>query len=213
MGTAVSAEDIVTAPSRGESQQRPATYQESAPIEMHQQFARGNSPLKAMSEQGHFEEIQMPKQVQRPTANRVPLGQAQDMPPPPRPMQMGATGKYLLHFYANSLTSTAHIATPQHRTALPSSARPTANRSHLPVSTTRIESRNQFDVPRGSQTLLRHQVSAGGPIHRASASTSRGFGGISGGMKVGSGRAGTAVDAMGSARYGQHDCKCTGKPT
>ena len=103
------------------------------------------------------------------------------------------------------LTVLAEAATPQHRTVLPG-ARPTANRSQIPLSNARIDTRHSFNIPHASQSSsLPHQMPVDGPIHRSGTSTPRGYGGISGGMKVGTGRAGTAGDVMGGSRYGQYE--------
>ena len=181
------------------TQQRPATYQ-------NQSFNHGISPQKAMSDNGQFEELAMP-QYQKQGPARAPLGHSpQDMAPPPRPVRSRGIGESLILSPKMVLMRTATAATPQHRTVLPGAARPTANRSQIPMSSARVDTRHSLNIPHASQSSsLRHQLPMDGPINRISTSTPRGYGGISSGMKVGTGRAGTAGDVIGNSRYGQHE--------
>ena len=67
------------------TQQRPATYQS-------QPYGHGISPQKAVSDNGHFEELVPPQRYMQ-GPSRAPLGPSEDMPPPPRPVHSRGIGK------------------------------------------------------------------------------------------------------------------------
>lgn len=77
--------------------------------------------------------------------------------------------------------------TPQHRTTLPGAQRQAANRSAIPLSTSRAEVRTQdSQYSTGHGSSLRHQLTADGSRSRNTYTSPRFHGGgILGGMKVG----------------------------
>ncbi len=106
------------------------------------------------------------------------------------------------------LTTPAHFGgtnTPMNRTSLPTS-RATANRSQLRASTSLQDVRAMHpSLSYGIGSSLRHQLPPDELISRHSGSPSRGFGGITTGMKVGTARmAGNGQKRIHITHYDRH---------